>query len=60
MEKARDILEKVLEEEQQEYDSKPESFKDGDDGEKMEDVISKIDTAYDYADCAYCAVSDLI
>lgn len=59
LERARDILEEVKDEEQESYDNLPESFQQGERGEEMESYIESIGEAQDYADNAYCVISDI-
>lgn len=59
LEQARDILEEVRDEEQEAHDNLPESFQQGERGEEMESYIAAIEDAQDYADNAYCAISDI-
>lgn len=45
LERAREILETVGEEEQEAYDNLPEAFQDGERGEKMSEAIDALDDA---------------
>lgn len=59
LEQAKDILEEVKDEEQEAHDNLPESLQNSERGEEMESYIAAIEEAKDYADNAYCTISDI-
>ena len=52
-------MEEVKDEEQEAHDNLPESLQNSERGEEMESYIAAIEEAKDYADNAYCAISDI-
>lgn len=50
MEKAREILEEVMDEEQEAFDNMPESLQCSERGEAMEEYISTIEEVMEYLD----------
>lgn len=49
---ARDLVDTVMSEEQDAFDSTPESIQDSEKGEKMEEAIGNLDDAIDNIDTA--------
>lgn len=58
LEQAKDILEEVKDKEQEAHDNLPESLQNSERGEEMESYIAAIEEAKDYADNAYCTISN--
>lgn len=59
MNRARDILEEVKDEEQEAYDNLPENFQNGERGEEMQGYIDAIEEAYDGLDTACSAIEQI-
>lgn len=53
MDKAREILEEVLEQEQEAFDNMPESLQCSERGEQMEEYIATMEEAVDNLDTGY-------
>lgn len=57
--RAKEILDAVRDEEQEAFDNLPESFQNGERGQEMEGYMEMIDEAYGYLDDANSVVEQI-
>lgn len=56
---AKKILEEVKDEEQNSYDNLPDSFRDGDRGQEMQDYMEMLEEAFNYLDDAASVIEQI-